>query len=245
VAYHCAPTVETWFTFSTGYQPGGFSVSEDDPARARFNQAVSQHYEAGVSGHCLDGSFAATLSAFLVETHDYQVYRPVSFTDFQVLNADKARTYGVEAEVRGRCFKDFELRIAGGWEHAEFRNFTAPDPVTGQPVSFAGNTINFVPEFTLDASATYKHHTGFFASIGTTVVGEYWFDESNTTKQSAYALLYAKAGWANDHFEVAFVGRNMLEKHYYANALDLGPAQGFVATPGDPAVFGAQVSARF
>ena len=45
--------------------------------------------------------------------------------------------------------------------------------------------------------------------------------------------------------EVAFVGRNMLDQHYYANALDLGPSQDFIVTPGDPAVFGVQVSAKF
>jgi iron complex outermembrane receptor protein len=245
VAYHFSKTLEAWFTFSTGYQPGGFSVSQDDPVRARFNAATSEHYELGISGHCLDGSFSATVSAFWIETHDYQVYRAVSFTDFQVLNADSARTVGAEAEVRYRPVDGLELRVAGGYANAEFRNFTAPDPVTGLPMNLADKTINFVPQFTLDASAAYRHRSGLFASIGATAVGDYWFDEGNTQKQSAYALLHARAGWGNGHFEVAFVGRNMLDRHYYANALDLGPAQGFVVTPGDPATFGVEISARF
>ncbi len=247
VAYHFSPTLEAWFTFSTGYQPGGFSVSQDNPTLAQFAAATSQHYELGISGHCLDGSFSATVSAFWIETHDYQVYRPISLTSFQVLNADDARTLGAEAEVRYRPLEGLQLRIAGALAHAEFRNFTAPDPLTGQAMSLDGKTINFVPTFTLDASATYRHKTGLFASIGATVLGEYWFDELNTQKQSPYALLYARAGWASKNFEVAFVGRNMLEQHYYANALDFGPASlyRFVVTPGDPATFGVEVSARF
>jgi iron complex outermembrane receptor protein len=247
VAYHFSPTLEGWFTFSTGYQPGGFAESATNATQARFSAATSQHYELGISGHCLDGSFSANLSVFWIETHDYQVYRPVSQTDFQVLNADSARSLGAEAEARYRPMKNLELRVAAGYDNAEFRSFNAPNPLASQPANtnLDGKTINFVPEFTLDASATYRHRTGLFASIGGTVVGDYWFDEENTTKQSAYALLRARAGWAKNNFEVAFVGRNLLDRHYYANAMDLGPAQGFVVTPGDPATFGVEISARF
>ncbi len=246
VAFHFTDTLEGWFTFTTGYQPGGYSVSQDDPSRARFGAATSQHYEVGISGHCLDGSFSATVSAFWIETHDYQVYRAISLTDFQVLNADSARAIGAEAEARYRPVKGLELRVAGGYADAEFRNFTAPAPSNpAQTVNLNDKTINFVPEFTLDTSVAYRHSSGWFASVGTTVVGDYWFNEENTQRQSAYALLHARAGWGNQHLEIALFGRNILDEHYYANALDLGPAQGFVVTPGDPAVFGAEVSARF
>jgi hypothetical protein len=81
--------------------------------------------------------------------------------------------------------------------------------------------------------------------LGTTAVGEFWFNEENTRRQPPYGLLYARAGWSNDRFEVAFIGRNMLQKHYYANALDLGPGFGFVGTPGDPATFGVTASFQF
>ena len=164
-----------------------------------------------------------------------------------MLNADSARTIGAEAEVRYRPVKELELRLAGGVAQADFRNFTAPDPVTGLPMGLSDKTINFVPKFTLDASVSYRHTSGLFASLGATAVGSYWFDEENTQKQAAYALLHARAGWANKNFEVAFVGRNMLDRHYYANALDLGPASPsrFVVTPGDPATFGVEISAKF
>ena len=112
-------------------------------------------------------------------------------------------------------------------------------------MNFAGKTINFVPTFTLDASVIYRHSTGLFASIGATAVGDHWFDEENTQKQPAYALLSTRAGWAKKNFEVALVGRNLLGEHYYANALDLGHPQGFIVTPGDPATFGVEISAKF
>ncbi len=235
----------SWIVDTRLYISAIDSMRSSRRVSARFSAATSQHYELGISGHCLDGTFSATVSAFWIETHDYQVYRAVSLTDFQVLSADQARTLGAEAEVRYRPVEGLELRLAGGYAQAEFRRFTAPDPATGLPLNLAGKTINFVPQFTLDATATYRHRTGLFASIGATAVGDYWFDESNTQKQSAYPLLHARAGWGNDRFEVAFVGRNMLGQHYYANALDLGPVQGFVVTPGDPPTYGVALSGRF
>src|SRR5262249_53902472 len=84
VAYHFTPTLDGWFTYSRGYQPGGFNQSVDNPANAGFAASPSDHYELGISGHCLDGSFAATLSGFYIETQDYQVYVPVdAFGDFR------------------------------------------------------------------------------------------------------------------------------------------------------------------
>lgn len=245
LAYHVTPNLQTWFTFSTGYQPGGFTISPDDPSKARYAPAESLNFELGASATWLDGKLATSVRGFWTETHDYQVYRPTSLTDFQVLNAPKARTLGAEGELRLRPAEGWDLRVAGGLSEAEFRRFTVPDPVTGAPVDLAGKTINFVPEFTLDATASYRHSSGWFASFGVGAVGRYWFDELNTNQQSAYALLHARAGWGNQNLEVAFFGRNMLDQHYYANALDFGPSGGVVVTPGDPAIFGAEVSAKF
>src|SRR5204863_10054126 len=105
------------------------------------------------------------------------------------------------------------------------------------------------PEFTLDASVTARCKKGFYATLGVTAIGDFWFDESNTTKQSAYALLHARVGWENKNFGVAVFGRNLTGEHYYANVLDLGPRGGptdfFVGTPGDPLVVGAELTARF
>lgn len=97
---------------------------------------------------------------------------------------------------------------------------------------------------------TTRAKCGICAILGVTAVGDYWYDEPNTAKQNACALLHARAGWKNKNFGVAVFGRNLKDEHHYANALDLGPRQGFnngyfVGTPGDPLVVGAEFTARF
>lgn len=252
LTYRFNPNWVAWAKFTTGFQPGGFSSSSDNSSVSQYNAAESLHYEIGVSAKLLEDKLIASATGFWIDTDDYQVYRPVftgnvaSPLDFYILNADRARTIGAELELRALPCEFFEFRVAAGYQQAEFRRFTTPLPFAQ---TLDGNDINFVPEFTLDASVTARSKCGFYATVGVTAVGEYWFDEGNTAKQDAFALLYARAGWQGRNVGVSVFGRNLTDEEYYANALDLGPRSGpnsfFVGTPGDPLTFGAQVEIKF
>lgn len=253
LTWRFAPGWTGWAKFTTGFQPGGFSSSSDNSSATQYGAAESLHYEIGVSARMFEDKLIASATGFWTDTHNYQVYRPVvtfdgvsSGLDFYILNAHQARTIGGELEVRALPCEYFEFRVAAGYQHAEFREFTTPGPFSQ---TFDGNDINFVPEFTLDASMTARTKCGFYATLGVTAIGQYWLDEANTAKQDAYALLYARAGWRHKNFGVSVFGRNLTGTEYYANALDLGPRTGpdsfFVGTPGDPLTFGAQVEVKF
>ncbi len=255
LAYHLTPEVTAWANFTTGFQPGGSSSSSDNAAVATYDAAESLHYEVGVGAKLLDGKLFAGASAFWTETRDYQVYRPVTTfngtsagLDFYIVNADKVRALGGEVELRALPCEWFEARIAAGHQNAEFRKFTTPGPF-GQDL--AGKDVNFVPEFTLDASVTARcRKCGVYATVGVTGIGDWYLDEPNTVAQKAYALLYARAGWEGKNFGLAVFGRNLTDTTYYANALDLGPRQGFnngffVGTPGDPMVVGIELTGKF
>lgn len=246
LAYHFNPDCAIWFRATEGYQPGGFSLSQDDPTQSAYGEAQSQHYELGGTAKFFESKLVLSANGFYTRTDDYQVYRPLdALGRFDVLNADTAESIGAELEARIRPVKGLEFAVAAGFTRAEFLRFTAPDPAGGPALVLDGNRINFVPEFTLDASATYRWDCGAFASIGVTALGDYFFDERNTTRQDAYALLRARVGWENDHIGVALFGRNLTDTEFYANALDLGPRQGFVGTPGDPMILGIEITGRF
>lgn len=243
LAYHFTPEVAAWFNFTTGFQPGGFNPSSDTAALSKYDPAESLHYEIGATAKLLDGKLITSASGFWIDTDDYHAYRFVGPgpTDFSILNAQKARTIGGELELRALPCEFFEFRLAAGYQHAEFREFTEPPP-SGQNLD--GKTINFVPEFTIDASVTARVKAGFYATVGVTAVGDYWFDEGNTAKQNAFALLYANVGWQGKNVGVSFFGRNLTDERYFANALDLGSGF-FVGTPGDPLTFGGAVTVKF
>lgn len=251
IAYHFTPDVTAWASFTTGFQPAGFSSSTDNSGVSAYDAAESMHYEVGVSARMLGGKLNASASAFWIETRDYQVYRPVpnfAGLDFYIVNAEKVRTLGGEVELRATPVEWLEAKVAGGLQNAEFRKFTTPAPFVQD---LAGKDVNFVPEFTLDASLTARcRKCGVYATVGVTAIGQWYFDEPNTTSQSAYGLLYARAGWEQKNFGIAVFGRNLTDTAYYANALDLGPRPGFnngffVGTPGDPLMVGVELTGKF
>jgi len=239
--FHLTTNLSAWASFTTGFQPGGFNPSSDLAALSTYDESTSLHYEIGSSASLLDGKLLLSAAGFWIDSDDYQVYRLVGPgpTDFSVLNAQAVRTLGAELELRALPCKQFEFRLAGGYQHAEFRDFTTP---TAQNLD--GNRVNFVPEFTLDASVTSRLKCGAFGTLGVTGVGEYWFDETNTAKQGEYALLYARVGWQGKHWGIAAFGKNLTGKKYYANALDLGGGT-ILGTPGDPLTWGIELSAKF
>jgi iron complex outermembrane recepter protein len=247
VAYRFSEAFETWLTAASGYQPGGFSAATNDPERAAFDAADSMHLELGLGGRYAEDRLRASVSLFWTATRNYQVYRPVSASpmDYEVLNADHARALGVEAEIGATPVRGLDFRLAAGLVDAKFTEFDTLDPLTGQPLDLGGNTVNFVPQFTVQSSVTYRFESGWFAGLSGKVVGPYWFDELNTRKQPAYGLLDARAGWSSAQFEIAVYGRNLLGEEYYANVFDLGPAFGWVGTPGDPTVIGVEAALRF
>ncbi len=255
LAYHFTKDFTVWASFTTGFQPGGFSSSSDNSAVAAYDPAESLHYEVGASSRFFDGKLVASASAFWIETRDYQIYRPVvtfngvaTGLDFYIVNADKVRTLGGELELKATPVEWLEAKVVGGVQNAEFRKFTTPAPF-GQDL--AGKDVNFVPEFTLDASLTARcRQCGVYATLGVTAIGQWYYDEPNTASQSTYGLLYARAGWERKNFGIAVFGRNLTDTKYYANALDLGPRAGFnngffVGTPGDPMVIGVEVTGKF
>lgn len=207
VAYRFTDGLETWVTATSGYQPGGFSLSPKDTSGAAYDPAYSIHLEVGVGGRYAEDRLRASLSLFWTATRNYQVYRAINPVEYEVVNADHTRAMGVQAEIGAMPVRGLDFRVAVGFTDARFTDFETLDPLTGQPLDLSGNTVNFVPQFTLQTSLTYRFESGWYAGVTARAVGEHWWDELNTRKQPAYGILDARAGWAGRHFEIAAFGR--------------------------------------
>jgi iron complex outermembrane receptor protein len=154
------------------------------------------------------------------------------------------KSYGVELDLTARPCKNLDLSAAFGLTEAEFDRFT--DPSSG--TKFDGNDVNFVPEFTANLAAQYQFPANIYARVEHQAVGRYFLDEANSAKQSAYGLFNARIGYRHDHFEIYVFGKNLFDKEYVNNALDLRSTfqpDLLVRQPGDPRTFGVALSANF
>lgn len=245
-AWHFNSNLLGYVSFTGGYQSGGFNASVDDPAESRFDPARSWNYELGLKSDWADHCFTANLALFYTDTQDYQVYRLNGADPSQayVQNADRAKMMGAELEFAARPAAGWEFSGGIGYTHAEYDRYF--DSVNG--VSLNGKTISFVPELTGNIAGQYRFPCGFYARVEVQALGDYYLTEDNAAKQSAFGLLNCRVGYDTKHWSIYVFGRNVLDKEYAANALDLrwgGQPDMIVLQPGNPATVGVALTARF
>ncbi len=232
-----------WASVNRGFMPGGYSFS-GSPAPTSFGAAESWHYEIGVERPLISEKFTARATAFYNEIKDYQDFQPTGFGSYSMLNAAEVHTIGGELELLANLPENMFLNLGGGYVSAQFDRFQ--DPVNG--ANYNGRTINFVPEYTVNANLTWRPGEHFFFQAGGTVVGPIAYDEANSAHQNMYGLLNLRAGWEAKHWGVTVFAQNALDTAYVANAIHFNqPPTGssFVVIPGEPAVFGIEASVKF
>lgn len=238
------PTSTFYATVARGYQSGGFNPSTDVPSQISYDKSESWTYELGTKSVCIDDTLVINAAIFYTDTDDYQVFRPADpFGNYELINAESALALGGEVELIYTPIERLELNLGFGYTHAEFDEFI--DPVSG--ADYGGNEINFVPELTTTIGAQYTCSFGLMTRVETQIVGDTWFDEANTVKQQAYAVLNARIGYERDNFGIYLFGKNLTDQRYYSNALDFGAdyGGGFFGTPGDPVTYGVSIMGRF
>lgn len=245
-AWHFTKDLQAYASVASGYQSGGFNYSNDSAALAAFNPARSWHYEAGLKSTWLEGKVEAGLSGFYIETDGYQVHRFSSADPSQafIVNADKATSIGAEIETIARPAEGLELSASFGWVDAQFDRFN--DPVNG--ASLSDRTINFAPQFTANLGLEYRLPCNAYFRVEYVASGEYFLDEANTARQGAYGLLNARIGYDWKQFGIQLFGRNLLDKEYFRNALDMRSAVDpnlLVRQAGDPLMVGLALTGRF
>lgn len=256
LSYRCQPEVETYASVSRGYQSGGFNTSNDLEAQAKFDSSHSWNYEAGVKTRWLDDRLMVNGAIFYTDTENYQVYRISGFDPSQafIVNADRVQSFGAELDLMTQPCANLDISAAFGLTETEFESFTERTTIMtpGGPLTttttFDGKDVNFVPEFTANFAAQFRFPCNTYARIEYQAVGSYYLDEGNSVKQGTYGLVNARVGFQHEHFEIYAFGRNLFDKHYVNNALDLRNAfqpDLLIRQPGDPRTFGVALSANF
>jgi len=250
VAWHFTPTLETYASATEGCQSGGFNPNVDTPSLSKFSPERDWQFELGAKSSWLDNKLSANAALFYTVADDYQTYRlnPVDPLEAYMLNAHRADLYGAELELTAKPIKDLDVSAGAGYTDARYSRFTEPAAAGG--LDLDGKPISFVPEFTANVSARYRLPWWHLYIHGEVLgVGRYHLDDSydvssGPVTQDAYCLVNAQIGYESRHFEVYLFAKNIFDKHYYNNALNLGYPT-LVLQPGDPGTYGIAASARF
>ena len=225
---------QSYFRLSTGMQPGGLAIAA--AGAGDYDSEKSIHYELGHDSTFADGRVNLHFAAFYTDYKDYQSFQfnPAGQT---VFNADEAHALGLEGEFRWFPCEELGVYAAAGYTRARYDEFLAP---TG---NFSGNRINNIPAMTLNLGGEYRASWGGVARVDWRLVGDTYFDDGNSVRQSAYNTLALRIGYERGDMGVYLFGSNLFDTEYYTNAyLFLGrPA----ASPGRPRMVGVEVRAAF
>jgi len=241
LTYGISPAVDVFVRSGLGNKPGGFSAYSDDPALARYDREQNWSNEIGVQYDCPEYDLRVGLRGFWDQIDDYQFNQSVpASSDFIILNAEEVTSRGVELDVAWAPVEQVTVRGSVGYVDAEFDSYQ--DPFTAG-VSYDGNKVPFVPEYTSSLGIRYDFEGGFYAQTSARVSGPTGFDAANSGAftQDAFIVWDAEIGYATDRFSVALFGRNLLDEEYYTF---INP-QIFAGSPGNPQVFGLRVRTTF
>ena len=222
-----------------GIKPGGFSAFTDDPSVARFNSETVWSNQLGLAYSHSEKEFFWNLTGFWNEIDDYQVERTFTFTDYIVVNAEKARSQGVEFEISFRPRKGVQLKGSVGTTDFEFERYL--DPFTS--VSFQGNRAPFTPRYTANLGIRLESAKGLYGAVDFRAVGETFFDEANSPDlaQRDYSVVSLKTGLATDRLGIHIFALNLGDSRYYTSIVpDLN-----AGVPGDPFSYGFRATLDF
>lgn len=224
-----------YFSISKGYKSGGFNTQMfSDVLQERImnlmglamkydvDQIVSYKpekcwtFEAGSHIECYDRRIQTDISAFYIRCTDQQltVYPDGTTTGRITTNAGRTRSFGAELAMKIIPVDALEINVSYGYTNAKFTRFN-----NGKQ-DYAGNFIPYAPQNTIFAGANYtlplsaKWASRIVISADVRAVGDMYWDEANTVKQSLYALPGASIAIEGNHYSLSLWGTNLSDTDY-------------------------------
>ncbi|MCB2048283.1 MAG: TonB-dependent receptor [Novosphingobium sp.] len=277
IKYEVTPTSNVYFTYSQGFKSGVFN--SNNPFTVLFglepdvvNPEKIKSYELGFKGR-MNSVLSLEMAGFYYDYTNLQttIITIVGGAPLSVLrNAKAARVYGLEADASLRFSDMFDMRFAGAWVDAKYKNFQdtainvpctdynvpcgtdGPVPTLGGngtvPFDASGQRMIRAPKFTGTVTANGHVPVGggkldLTASVYYSTSVSYTLDQR--IKQPSFAKVDARAAWSPDDSGLTFsvYGKNLTNKAVYAGAF-ITPVADAVHWAA-PRTYGVQVDYRF
>lgn len=264
--YKITPDVMVYGYVARGFKTGGFNgrVTQKDQI-GPFNPEFVTTYEAGFKSNLLNDTLRLNVSIFLNKWKEMQVPYTVFGSDGSlasiILNAGRATTKGAEIEAQWVPIRGLRFDATAGYLHAVYDKFVSgsgaicPPPTQVQPVGcakdFSGRPLAYAPKWNYSLTGSY---TWEMAGGQTTAMLQYshndkkWGSHTQSTNEALEGtnLFNGNLSWEapDERWSIALWGRNLANKIYIANALDVPPL--FVeAVLGPPREYGVDLKFKF
>ena len=249
---------DVYLRLARGFRASGFNPTlagiDPDDVRISYGDESLASVEGGWRTRPEDRNWRAGLHFFWQQRDDMQVKVPRQFSPddpntfvFITGNAERAVSYGVEAEWSWLLPGDWQVYAAAGWLSTDIERFSA------EPV-FEGHPFPHAPRVTYALAVSREPAVGWFGRLDLNGRGSWWYDYDTSTgadrKESAVALVGLRAGYRWERLQVELWGRNLLDEDYGTRGFWFGneppdfPNTRYVRA-GDPRQLGVRLSWQF
>jgi outer membrane receptor protein involved in Fe transport len=211
LTYHFDSDKLVYFTYSTGFRPGGLNRNS---AFGAYRPDYLDNYEVGWKTSWLDNSLRWNGDVYYENWDDFQFsyLGPNSLTI--VANAGAARIFGVESDLNWRATEGLTFTAGLAYTNAELTKDFCSSSVTGQcapgesPDAAKGQQLPVTPLFKGNITARYEWPIGAITAH-VQAVGNYqtssWSDLLTADRQTlglqqAFATVDLNAGIARDNW---------------------------------------------
>ena len=246
LAMSYAPTdnLNLYLSYASGYKPGGFNVTFERPEFLKFAKETSHNFEFGVKADLINLLFVET-SLFYSLIENQQITRTApSGRGTYLDNSGLSRNIGGEFSLQNLIYHGFEGLIGYGYTHAEILEY-----VQSATLNYNNNFTPYIPRETLSiqGTQTFKLNKNTVLDklklhLAYNLIGESYWNLSNTLKESKYGLLNGKISFIRKNFQLDFWAKNLTNSTYNAFIFEVGSAA--YAQLGKPRQIGLSFSYR-
>ena len=253
LTWHPTPGQTLYAAYKTGYKSGGFAnpttlsrIFQTSPNSLRLEAEEAEGGEIGYKAYLFDRTVRLETAIYSYDFSNLQVssYDTAS-ASFQVRNAAKARTRGIEASVNWQATPEFNLNIGGGYNRAKYVNFPTAPCYLGQTAAegclptlqggrmvnaqdFGGRQLHRAPRFSLTAQANYDVPISETLTIGFSgdVLQSSSYNAQENLAPAGFQEGYwkfgagARIGTIDPGWELAFIARNITNEFVITQGSD-------------------------
>ncbi len=248
--YAINPDVSAYARVATGFRaPSIAAPSASGPATVADAETITS-YEAGIKADLLNRRARASLSIFNYNVKDQQLTVVGGNSNVTALiNADKTKGRGIEAEIEGFVTPDFKVSASTSYNYtriddpslsvAKCAACTITDPLNaaGRAV-IDGNALPQAPKWIMNLSARYNWplaEGNLFVLTDwsyRTKVNFFLYEAAEFTgKPLTEGGLRVGYNWDGGKYEVAAFGRNITDQVRVTGAIDFNNLTGFTNEP--------------
>ena len=226
------------------------------------NSETTMSYEAGLKSTLADGKVRFNLTGFYFNTNDLQLTAVGGASNFTtLLNADKVKGYGFEAEFEARPAKGFTLTAGLSYNHNEIDDPNAfvagcgapctvlNTPRAGSPGIFSinGNQLPQSPRWIANWTAGYAVPMAggeVYAFTDWAYRSKVQFFLYRSVEFSDDNMLEGglRVGYRTDRFDIAAYARNITNDVSAVSGIDFN---NLTAMVNEPRIFGLEASVKF